>query len=323
MADRGSLEGRGVWSLGIAAICETDGMGRHSAPGDDELDAGTDTGHGSVAVTQETRDQAGGSVRRQGRHSSPDDVEPEESADGSADDPADGSTPPGGLDLIESALHGPDSEPLRTVRQPRRSARPAPASTADTESRPELHDAPTERIPTVAHATVGEANVDEAATERTDRIPTVGPAAERTDRIPTIAAATVPDGADVAAAEPEVSEVGIDSSGPVVATVDRTDHQSASSARSPRRGTVGDLGLIRRHGDVRARVIAAVIVPFLVFFAVYVLIGALTVRSLIWIWVPAVTAGVLVGLLLDAGHRRYPDAAVTESADPSTPPRTH
>lgn len=258
MADRGSLEGCGVWSLGIVGICKTEVMGRHSAPGDDELDAGTDAGQGSVAVTHETREQAGGLVHERGRHSSPDDAD-----DGpSGDDAADGSADAGGLDLIEDALHGPDSAPMPTARQPRR---PAPAP-PEPDARPgmELDDAPTDRIPALGDG-----------------------AAERTDRIPTVASATVPD------------------------------------APASRRGTIGDLGLIRRHGDVRARVIAAVVVPFLVFFAVFAVAGELTVRRLIWIWVPAVTAGVLVGLLLDAGHRRYPDAAVTESADPSTPPRTH
>lgn len=121
-----------------------------------------------------------------------------------------------------------------------------------------------------------------------------------------------------------VSEVGVDSSGPVVATADAGE--PAAAPTGPRRGTVGDVGLIRRHADVRARVIAAVVVPFVVFFAVFAVTGELSVRSLIWIWVPAVTAGVLVGLLLDAGHRRYPDAgpaSATEPADPSPGPGTH
>ncbi len=76
----------------------------------------------------------------------------------------------------------------------------------------------------------------------------------------------------------------------------------AGSAHATRQ----DFALVRQHGDVRARALAAVLVPFVVYVAVLAVIGDLTVHSLIWVWAPAVAAGVLVGLVLDAGHKRYP-----------------
>jgi len=82
-------------------------------------------------------------------------------------------------------------------------------------------------------------------------------------------------------------------------------------ARPPRpragQATGADLALIRRHPDVRNRVLGAVLVPFVLYAAVLVLLGAPAVHYLLWIWIPMVTAGVLVGLLLDAGHKRYPN----------------
>ena len=88
-----------------------------------------------------------------------------------------------------------------------------------------------------------------------------------------------------------------------------------------------DVALFRRHGDVRARAVAAALVPFVVYVAVLAVIGKLVVHSLIWVWIPAIVAGVLVGLALDAGHRRYPavdgttaapePASVSEPANPA------
>jgi hypothetical protein len=69
--------------------------------------------------------------------------------------------------------------------------------------------------------------------------------------------------------------------------------------------TSADLALLRHHGDVRARVIAAVVAPFVIYTAVMILIGSVHVY-LIWVWIPLVTAGVLAGSMLDAAHRKYP-----------------
>jgi hypothetical protein len=64
-----------------------------------------------------------------------------------------------------------------------------------------------------------------------------------------------------------------------------------------------DLALLREHSDVRARCIAAVVVPFVLYSVVLYLIGAMNVY-LIWVWIPLVTAGVLAGAILDVEHKR-------------------
>jgi hypothetical protein len=67
--------------------------------------------------------------------------------------------------------------------------------------------------------------------------------------------------------------------------------------------TAADLALLRSRSDVRARVIAAVVAPFVIYTLAMYLSGALDVYF-IWIWLPLVTAGVLAGSILDAAHRK-------------------
>lgn len=86
-----------------------------------------------------------------------------------------------------------------------------------------------------------------------------------------------------------------------------------AAKRKPRIGrgnqsTAADLALLRQHSAVRARVVAAVVAPFVLYTAVLLLIGALNLY-LIWVWVPLVTAGVVAGGILDAEHRRRQQAA--------------
>ncbi|WP_375501362.1 hypothetical protein [uncultured Jatrophihabitans sp.] len=90
-----------------------------------------------------------------------------------------------------------------------------------------------------------------------------------------------------------------------------------TAAQGPTHATRHDLALVMSHGDVRARVLAAVLVPFVVYVVVLVVVDKLTVHSLVWLWAPAILAGVLVGLVLDAGHRRYPAGAPDEPVRPS------
>jgi hypothetical protein len=75
--------------------------------------------------------------------------------------------------------------------------------------------------------------------------------------------------------------------------------------RPRERSTAADLALFREHSDVRARVIAALLVPFAVYTAALAAMGKLDRTYLLWIWIPLVTAGILVGLFLDLGHRKY------------------
>jgi len=73
--------------------------------------------------------------------------------------------------------------------------------------------------------------------------------------------------------------------------------------------TAADLELLRAHSDLRARVIAAIVVPFVIYTLAMYLGSALDVYF-IWVWLPLVTAGVLAGSILDAAHRkRGKDAA--------------
>jgi hypothetical protein len=69
--------------------------------------------------------------------------------------------------------------------------------------------------------------------------------------------------------------------------------------------TAADLALLRDHSEVRARVIAAIVVPFVLYAVVLYLIGLPGVAViLIWLWLPLVTAGIVAGSILDAEHRR-------------------
>jgi len=97
---------------------------------------------------------------------------------------------------------------------------------------------------------------------------------------------------------------------PVVA--DRVAEQIPAAAASdgpldpaPSKGH-SDLMLLRTHAAVRARVGAAVLVPFVLYVLVLLAVGAFELRVfLIWIWIPLVSAGVLGGYFLDAGHRAH------------------
>lgn len=80
------------------------------------------------------------------------------------------------------------------------------------------------------------------------------------------------------------------------------------AAAEPHPGTRGDLHLLRVSQGLRARCAAAVLVPFLIFTVVLIVIGRTDVY-LIWLWIPTVLAGVLVGTFLDLEHRRLRLAA--------------
>ncbi len=69
--------------------------------------------------------------------------------------------------------------------------------------------------------------------------------------------------------------------------------------------TALDLALLRSHSDVRNRCIAGLLVPFVVYVVVMVVLGAHGSQYALWIFIPLITAGVLVGALLDAAHRKY------------------
>ncbi|MFN2562080.1 MAG: hypothetical protein ABR571_12400 [Jatrophihabitans sp.] len=120
---------------------------------------------------------------------------------------------------------------------------------------------------------------------------------------------TEPDEPPAAMAEPVSEPSGpaeATETGEATETAEATTAVSEPTGKKAERGnrsTAADLALLRQHSEVRARVIAAVVVPFLLYTAVLYLIGGLG-RYLIWIAIPLVSAGVVAGFILDAEHRR-------------------
>lgn len=105
--------------------------------------------------------------------------------------------------------------------------------------------------------------------------------------------------------------------GPPAPKDEPLEHVPAGEPAKPRRSSTTDFALVKQHSDVRARCIAAVVVPFVVYLAVMFASGATGRQLLLWIFIPLITAGILVGVFLDAGHRRHatpadPDPAVSE-----------
>jgi hypothetical protein len=83
---------------------------------------------------------------------------------------------------------------------------------------------------------------------------------------------------------------------------------AAAPKDSRRHSTRADFALIKNHGDVRARCLAAIVVPFILYIAVLLAVGASGRAYLLFMAIPLIVAGVLVGAFLDAGHKRYPPA---------------
>lgn len=151
----------------------------------------------------------------------------------------------------------------------------------------------------------------------------------RTERQSEAGAAEADTGSDVRVAPAQIEGAAPEAdaaSEAATATETRTDAVAAATVAEPAtaakpagaHATAADLTLLRRHGDVRARCIAGLIVPFVAYVVVLLAIGSFTGRTfLLWLAVPIVVAGVLVGLFLDLGHRRYGRATtdVSGSAD--------
>ena len=103
--------------------------------------------------------------------------------------------------------------------------------------------------------------------------------------------------------------VRAEAAGPAPAEAAPAEPTASTSPPKPPRGaqsTGADLALIRQHPELRNRVLGAALAPFVVYAAVLLLLSARGAQYLLWIWIPMVTAGVLIGLVLDAGHKRYP-----------------
>lgn len=88
---------------------------------------------------------------------------------------------------------------------------------------------------------------------------------------------------------------------PTPSAVTHRNGSSATPTKAP-----SDLALLRTHTDVRARVLAAVLVPIGLYVLALLTIGSLRWHVvLIWIWLPLVTAGILAGIVLDSAHRAH------------------
>lgn len=79
------------------------------------------------------------------------------------------------------------------------------------------------------------------------------------------------------------------------------DAGHAPSRRSS--GTRADLQLLRDSPRVRIYCAAGVIAPFLIYTVLIMLLGRADVY-LIWLWIPIVSAGVVVGAFLDMAHHK-------------------
>ncbi|HJQ43468.1 MAG TPA: hypothetical protein VJ831_10320 [Jatrophihabitantaceae bacterium] len=78
------------------------------------------------------------------------------------------------------------------------------------------------------------------------------------------------------------------------------------SAPSPgtESGGAADLRLLREDPSLRARCAAAVAVPFAIYTVVMIVIGKVNLY-LLWVWLPTVLAGILVGMFLDRAHKSH------------------
>lgn len=88
------------------------------------------------------------------------------------------------------------------------------------------------------------------------------------------------------------------------AAKDAAKAEKQASKQTPPGDKLSDLAVLKADSAARARVIAAVVAPFVIYVLVLLVLDALDLRTaLIWIWVPLVTAGVVAGLILDLAHR--------------------
>jgi hypothetical protein len=77
-------------------------------------------------------------------------------------------------------------------------------------------------------------------------------------------------------------------------------------------GTRAALKLLRQSANLRVRCIGAVVATFLIYTVVLIVLGRTDVY-LLWVWIPTVLSGILVGSFLDAAHRRI--ARATDPPD--------
>jgi hypothetical protein len=199
-----------------------------------------------------------------------------------------------GIELLDDVLTEPPAGPI---------ARSVPE--AVTEQIPAIIEPVTEQIPPI---------IEPSAPDE--------PPAAVTEQIPAIVGPKPGPGSMTEAAVSETAAFETTASGPV-ASAAADQPATATGPHKAGHSTSADAALIRHHSDVRARCAAGVVVPFVLYVVVLVAVGSFRISTfLLWIWIPLVTAGVLVGQFLDAGHRRYDVAAppVESPTEPSDRP---
>jgi hypothetical protein len=99
------------------------------------------------------------------------------------------------------------------------------------------------------------------------------------------------------------------------------DERPASKRGAGGHSTAADLALLRSQPQLRLRCIAAALVPFVVYVAVLLVVGAQPRSYLLFVFIPLISAGLLVGALLDSAHRRRErERAATADPPPPAPP---
>lgn len=107
--------------------------------------------------------------------------------------------------------------------------------------------------------------------------------------------------------EPEVQQAEVAAAvaaeePPVVGAEERPATPEPGPPAPRESGTHADLRLLREDSALRARCAAGVVVPFLLYLGVLIVVGRLD-AFLLWVWIPAVTAGIVVGTFLDVAHQ--------------------
>lgn len=153
-------------------------------------------------------------------------------------------------------------------------------------------EAPTRPSPRGRHATPDEVEALESAVVEPEVVE------RRPERVPhdVVDAVVVEDERPVPTRTSALESLAVDLTKPT-ALADEPKPEKAE------RGSRADLRLLRSDRALRARCIAAILVPFALYTLVLVVIAALG-AYLIWIWIPAILAGVLFGAQLDGAHKR-------------------
>lgn len=134
----------------------------------------------------------------------------------------------------------------------------------------------------------------------TDRIG-LGLVAELLDEAPTAEAAPGP--------EVEEGTSGEAVTGPAqTPPAEAPEAPEAPKPPQPGRGrehsTAADLALLRSRPDLRARCIAAVVAPFVLYLGAMLIVGAERVQYLLWLWIPLILGLALAGNFLDLAYKR-------------------